>query len=264
MLLFKKILDFQKTDGGVLDKRGAKRYPVGAKYPLKAKVALPPRDGDGNALPAGKGVPMDWGGQLVNLSTTGVSIRVHPAAVASSGDACTLKLELDNRLFETEGVVAHFKVSPQYVTCGIVLNFADSYTRRAYLQFLEPVVIGSTLDALPASKVKQDLPGLMKEQYAGESESVLSIWRDASGKNPKLFEFLLHDYCIRGNTEIPGLKISFRDGAKVGKKVSRPAFPLSVPPGLKVEIRQLFQLITPNLGKAVPAEVKRFLELFAV
>lgn len=264
MLLFKKILDFQKTDGGILDKRGAKRYPVGVKYPLKAKITLPAHDGVGNALPIGKGVPMDWGGQLVNLSTTGASIRLHPAAVASNGDYCTLKLELDHRLFDSEGTVAHFKISPQYVTLGIVLNFADNYTRKAYRQFLEPVVVGSTLEPLPASKVKQDLPGLVKEQYVGESESVLNIWRDSSGRLPKLFELLLHDYCIRGNTELPGLRIGYRDGAKVGRKVSRPSFPLSLAPSLKVEVRQLFQLVVPNLTRAVPPEVRKFLELFTV
>lgn len=264
MLLFKKILDFQKTDGGILDKRGAKRYPVGAKFQLKARITLPPRDGEGNPLPPGKGVPMDWGGQLANLSTTGISIRLHPAAVSAAGDATVMKLELDNRLFETDATVAHFRVSPQYVTCGVVLKFPDHYTRKAYLQFMEPVVIGSTLEPVAASKVKQDLPGLVKEQYTGESEAVLSVWRDAPGKNPKLFELLFHDYCVRGNTEIPGLKIGYRDGAKVGKKVSRPSFPLSVPPSLKAEVQQLFQLVVPNLTKPVPPEVRKFLELFTV
>ena len=264
MLLFKKILDFQKTDGGLLDKRGAKRYPVGARFQLKAKITLPAHDGVGDPLPADKGAPMDWGGQLANLSTTGLSIRLHPAAVAGTGDPSTLKLELDNRLFETPATVAHFKVSPQYVTCGVVLNFPDAYTRKAYLQFMEPVVIGSTLEPLSASKVKQDLPGLVKEQYAGESETLLSVWRDASGRNPKLFELLVHDYCVRGNTELPGLKISYRDGAKAGKKASRPSLPVTLPPSLKSEVRQLFQLVVPNLPKAVPSEVRKFLELFSV
>lgn len=253
MLLFKKILDFQKTDGGLLDKRGAKRYPVGAKFQLKAKLGLSAHDGEGKVLPANKAAPMDWGGQLANLSHSGLSIRLHPAAVAGVGEACMLKLELDHLLFETEATVAQFRVSPQYVTCGVALKFADNYTRKAYLQFMEPVVIGSTLEPVSASRVKQDLPGLMKERYEGESESVLNLWRDASGKSPKLFEFLLHDYCVRGNTELPGLKISRRDGSKV-----------AVPPSLKSEVQQLFQLVVPNLGKAVPGEVRKFLELFAV
>lgn len=262
MLLFKKILDFQKADGGLLDKRGAKRYPVGAKFPLKAKVTLSARDGEGNALPPGKGVAMDWGCQLANLSNAGASVRLHPAAIAAAGETCVFKLELENLLFETDAKVAHFKVAPQYVTCGLVLAFPDSHTRKAYLQLMEPVVIASGLE--PVAKVKQDLPGLVKEQYAGESESVLSIWRDSSGKNPKLFELLFHDYCVRGSTEMPGLKTGYREGAKAARKGSRPSFPLSLPPGLKTEVNQLFKLIVPNLPKAVPAEVRKFLELFAV
>jgi len=262
MLLFKKILDFQKSDGGMLDKRGAKRYPVGARFPLKSKVTLSARDGEGNALPPGKGVVMDWGCQLANLSNSGASVRLHPAAIATAGEACVFKLELENLLFETDAKVAHFKVGPQYVTCGLVLVFPDSYTRKAYLQLMEPVVIGSSLE--PVAKVKQDLPGLVKEQYAGGSGSVLSVWRDSSGKNPKLFELLFHDYCVRGNTEMPGLKAGYREGAKAAKKGTRPSFPLSLPPSLKVEVNQLFKLIVPNLPKAVPAEVRKFLELFVV
>lgn len=263
-MLFKKILDFQKTDGGLLDKRGARRYPVGAKYPLKAKITLSARDSEGKASPGGKGAPMDWGGQLANLSNTGLSLRLHPAAVAAGGEDCVIKLELDNRLYEHAATVAHFRTAAQYVTCGIVLKFADSYTRKAYLQLMEPVVIGSTLEPVAGSKVKQDLPGLVKEQYAGDSDSLLNIWRDASGKNPKLFELLVHDYSIMGNTELPGIKISLRDGAKAGKRASRPAFPVALPPSLKAEVRQLFQLIVPNLSRSVPAEVRKFLELFAV
>ena len=66
MLLFKKILNF-KAAGGLGDKRGATRYPVGAKFPLKAKVTLVGRDGNGNILKADDRRAMDWGGQLVNM-----------------------------------------------------------------------------------------------------------------------------------------------------------------------------------------------------
>lgn len=264
MLLFKKILDFQKSDGGLLDKRGARRYAVGAKYPLKVKITLSARDGEGHAVPAGKGAPMDWGAQLANMSNTGLNLRLHPAAVAGVGEDCTIKFELDNRLYEHPATIAHFRVGAQYATGGIVLKFADNYSRKAYLQLMEPVVIGSTLEPVAAAKVKQDLPGLVKEQYAGDSESQLSIWRDASAKKPKLFELLVHDYSIMGNTELPGLKINHRDGAKAAKRASRPAFPVALPPSLKAEVRQLFQLIVPNLSRNVPAEVRKFLELFAV
>lgn len=261
MLLFKKILDFKKTGGGTSDKRGAKRYPVGARFQIKAKISLLGRDGEGNLLAAGSNATTDWGGQLADLSNNGASIRLHPAATAASGDPCCLKLELDNRLFELDGKIANFRVGAQYVICGITLVFPDAYTRKAYLQLMEPVLIGATLE--PTGKVKQDLPGLVKEQYACESDATLSLWRDSSGKNPKLFELVVHDYFVRGNTEVPGLKIGYRDGAKVGKKVSRPSIPIPMSADHQDEVRRLFQFIVQNLGKGVPSEVRKFLELFA-
>ena len=140
----------------------------------------------------------------------------------------------------------------------------DAYSQKAYQQLMEPVIIGSTFDSIALARVKQDLPGLFKEQYEGQSESVLSIWRDSTGKIPKLFEMLVHDYCVRGNSEAAGLNISYRDGAKASKRESRPAVPVPLSRDHQTEIRQFFQFIVLNLGKDVPGEVKKFLELFAV
>jgi len=262
MLLFKRILAFQKSEGGMLDKRGAKRYPVGAKYPLKAKITLVARDGEGRPLPPAKSSPMDWGGQLVNLSESGANLRLHPAAVTVRGEVCTLKLELDHMLFEVEAKVASYRLQAQYVSCGVSLNFPDSHTRKAYQQLMEPVVIGSTLEEGTA-RVKQDFPGLVKEQYFGQSESVLSTWGDGAGKNLKMFELLVHDYSIRGNTELPGLKIGYRDGAQVGNRVSTPAIPVPLSREHQAEVAKLFGYVVQNLAKTVPADARKFLELFA-
>ena len=261
VLLFKRILDFQKREGGMLDKRGAKRYPVGLKYPLKAKITLMAHDGEGRAVAAAKKAPMDWGGQLVNLSTSGANIRLHPAAVAAPGEPCMIKLELDNVLYEVDAEVANYRINAQYVNCGIGLKFPDNYSRKAYQQLMEPIVIGSTFTESTA-KVKQDLPGLIKEEYHGESESVLGIWRD-SAKAPKLFELLVHDYYVRGNTEMPGLKVGYRDGATAGKSVSRPAFPVAMSADHQREVTRLYQYIVQNLGKGIPADGRKFLEMFA-
>jgi hypothetical protein len=260
VLLFKRILDFKKVESGFSDKRGAKRYPVGAKSMLKAKLTLPARDSDGSALPPEKYPPMDWGGQLVNLSNSGASIRIHPAAIANVGDACCLNIELDNMLFELGATVAHFRITSQYVACGITLNFPDQVSRRAYLQLMEPVVIGATLE--PGSRAKQDIPGLIKEQYTGESDAILSLWRDGSG-NPKLFELQIHDFYLRGNTEFPGLKIGYRDGSKLAKINARTGQPQPMAPSHQEEVKKLYQLIVQNLAKTVPVEVRKFLELFS-
>lgn len=249
MLLFKKILNF-KGPGGVGDKRGATRYPVGVKFPLKAKVTLVGRDGEGNILPADHSRAMDWGGQLVNMSSGGVSLRLHPAAMADRGENCRLKLELDHRLFEIDGTIAHVRATAQCVTLGVALVFPDSHTQKAFRQLVEPVAVGAGLE--PVDKVKQDVEGLLKEQYASDEETVLSIWRNASGDTIEHFELLTHGFYIRGSAQSPTLQIGAVAGTKAG-----------LTPAQTNEVRELFKLIVPNVAKSVPAEVRAFLERFA-
>jgi hypothetical protein len=262
VLLFKRILDFKKSEGLQPDKRGAKRYPVGARYALKAKITLVPRDGEGNPLPPGKSLPMDWGGQLVDLSESGANIRLHPAAIAARDESCTLKLELDNMLFETAGTVASYRTQSQYVTCGISLDFPDHHTRKAYQQLITPVIVGSSLEE-NTGKVKQDVPGSVRQQYHGEAESVLNTWGQAAGKGLKHFELLVHDYSIRGNSEVPGLKIGYREGAKIGSRVSTPGVPVPLSREHQAEVATLYRLVVQNLAKSLPAETRKFLEIFA-
>lgn len=249
MLLFKKILNF-KGPGGMGDKRGATRHPVGAKYPLKAKVTLVGRDGEGNVLKADDNRAMDWGGQLVNMSSGGVSMRLHPAAMGERGENCRLKLEIDHRLFEIDGTVAHFWSGPQHATVGIALNFPDSQTQKAFRQLVEPVAVGSTFVAV--DKVPQDVEGLKKEQYRSDDENVLSIWRDADGKNIQHFELRTHGFYIRGSAQSPALQLGSLTAGKT-----------ALAPTQSAEVRELFNLIVANIPKAVPADVRAFLERFA-
>ncbi len=248
MLLFKKILNF-KGSGGLGDKRGATRYAVGAKFPLKAKVTMVGRDGEGNVLKADDNRAMDWGGQLVNMSVGGVSLRLHPAAMGERGENCRLKLELDHRLFEIDGTVAHFWSGPQHATVGIALAFPDSHTQKAFRQLVEPVALGSALG--PVEKVVQDVEGLAKEQYAADEEIVLSIWRENQGRTIQHFELITHGYYIRGSAQSPTLQIGAMAGTKGG-----------LTPTQKNEVRELFQLITPNIPKAVPSDARGFLDRF--
>lgn len=249
VLLFKKILGF-KGPGEASDKRGATRYPVGIKYPLKAKITLIGRDGEGNVLKADDRRAMDWGGQIVNMSTSGVSLRLHPAAMGERGENCRLKLELDHRLFEIDGAIAHFWAGPQHATLGVALAFPDAHTQKAFRQLVEPVAVGSSLAAVP--KVKQDVEGLRKEQYLSDEENILSIWRDLGGKVIEHFELRTHGFYIRGSAQSPSLQIGAIAGTKAG-----------LTPTQTNEVRELFKLIVPNIPKAVPADVRAFLDRFA-
>ncbi len=253
-VLFKKILNF-KGPGGLSDKRGATRHPVGLKYPLKAKVTLVGRDGEGNILKADDNRAMDWGGQIVNMSSGGINMRLHPAAMGDRGENCRLKLEFDHRLYEIDGTVAHFFASAQYATIGISLNFPDNQTQKAFRQLVEPVAIASGLEPVDAKQVEQDAPGLAKEQYAGEDETLLTIWRDPAGKSIQHFELLTHEYYIRGSAASPGLQAGYQDTTKSGGRLTATQV---------AEVKQLFQLIVPNFPKGVPADVRGFLERFAL
>lgn len=249
MLLFKKILNF-KGGGGLGDKRGATRHPVGIKFPLKAKVTLVGRDGEGNILKSDDTRAMDWGGQLVNMSAGGVSLRLHPAAMGERGENCRLKLELDHRLFEIDGTIAHVRATAQHITLGVALIFPDTQTQKAFRQLVEPVAVGAGLE--PVEKVKQDVEGLRKEQYASDADTMLSIWRNAGGEVIEHFELLTHGYYIRGSAQSPALQIGALAGTKAG-----------LTPAQTNEVRELFRLIVPNVSKSVPAEVRAFLERFA-
>jgi len=59
-------------------------------------------------------------------------------------------------------------------------------------------------------------------------------------------------------------KIRAAAKAKVGKRISRPSIPIPISQGHQTEIYQFFQFIVQNLGKGIPAELRKFLEMFTV
>ena len=259
MLIFKRILNF-KSALGIGDKRDDTRHPVGAKFPLKARLTLAGRDNDGLVIKGADNHPTDWSGQLIDMSTSGVSLRLHPAALGERGEQCRLRLECAQHVLEVDAQISHYRPGKHYATCGLALKFPDSHAEKAYRQLVEPVAIGSGLEP---KKVKQDVPDLKKEQYADGKKNVLNVWREQSGKIVEQFELLTHDYFIRGSAQAPDLQVGYQDGVKVGAKVSSLAQPISLTSSQVAEVRQLFQLIVPNLPKTVPPEVHAFLERFA-
>ena len=264
VLFFKRILKFKKDTVESDDKRITKRYPVAAKFPLNAKIALAARDDVNTLKPTDGKLGMDWGGQIINLSTTGASIRLHPAAESTRNEPCRLKLELKNQVIEIDGVIAHFYSAQQYSTCGVQLKFQTFENKKAYLQLLEPVAIGAGLTAVEPDQVEQTVNGLTRELYAGYNDSVLNVWRDSSSNGIEHFELQMSDYLIRGSAQAPPVEVVYRDCVKVGDKFSYLAAPIPVKPAEQAEVRQLFEWIVLSMGKSVPAEVRAFLQRFVV
>ncbi len=257
MLLFKRILNFSKDTVAPADRRQIQRYAVGQRFPFKAVLTLIGHDGEGKpTLNDEQG--HDWAGLLANLSAKGASIQVHSAAAGIRGEPCRFKLSLDNYRLEIPGTIAHSRTYPHYTLCGFSFNFPDFETQKAYLQLLEPVSIGASLVPVEAKKVKQDTEGLHKEQFRGTAAALLNVWRQAPGGGIHSFDFRMNDYGVRwsqGMAEVEAygmFKITSAD-----KKISSPFIQLTETQ--HEEVRWLFCLAVPNVAKAVPSDVRKFL-----
>lgn len=248
MLFFKRILDFSPGAIAQKEKRRNSRFAVGPGFPAKAVLNFAGRDGNGDQNTDGEG--QDWGGWLVNLSGSGASLQLHPAALAKRGEAARLRLKVDGAGLEIPGSVAHFRTYANYALCGVALDFPDELVKKSYLQLLEPVVIGASFKAVDSKRVRQDTPDLRKEQYQGDSAARLTVWRSADGIAG--FDLQIGSYSIAGSNTSPELDVA-GDGAASGKDLSEAE---------KEELRRLFQWIVPNLAKAVPADVRKFVTRF--
>ena len=245
MLLFKKILNFSK-EAVSSDKRGSTRFTVGYPFPFKSIVTLIGHDGLGHPIP-GDDSGQDWSGRLCNLSATGASMQMHSAAIAVRGEPCKFRFSLDTYQLEIPGTVAHFRCYPQYVLCGVGFKFPDFDTQKAFLQVLEPVSIGATMVAADAKKTKQDTPGLVKEQYQNESNSLLSVWRASAGGAIQSFDFCMNKYGVRWGAGMSELETyGVNDPKAEGKKATRSPFS-RLTETQQEEVRWLFCLAVPNL-----------------
>jgi hypothetical protein len=259
VLFFKKILNFSKEETAPTDNRLAPRHAVGQTFPFKAVLNLSPHDGEGNPI-AGAKNGQDWAGRLTNISSTGANIQLHAAAAAIRGEPCTFKLSLDSYQLEIPSTVAHFRCYPQYALCGFSFVFPDFNTQKAYMQILEPVAIGSSLAPMDEKLVKQDAPGLRKDEFTGHSASVLTVWRQADSNEIHGFDLRMNTYGVRWSDGLPELDTyGFTQAPAVGKKAPPPPVFHRLTETQQEEVRWLFCLAVPNLAKAVPLDVRKFL-----
>lgn len=234
VLLFKQILDFKQAALARLrDKRKGTRYPVGPGFPLKGTVGLK----------GGASQSCDWSGQLANISPTGVSLMLPPAATTVRGEKTTLCLRIEQHVLELPCVVAHFRVLATHSVCGLSLEFPNFTVQKGFAQLLEAVKIGATLAPV---KVPSSRRGATVEQYKAGTAARLSVWR--KGDEIERFELVIGEHSVRGEA-YGDLEIQAR--AEGGDQ-----------PGTNVreEVRRLYRWLLPNLNKQVPADVRDFLK----
>jgi hypothetical protein len=247
--LFKRILSFKETASSG-EQRKSTRYAVGPDFPLKTVVNLFGRDGSGKLLQSPDGTGRDWAGKMLNLSTTGASMRLPNSAMAMRGEFCRLKFSIGDSVLEIPANVAHFKVLNTHCVVGLTLNFPDQETQAAYMQLLQPVAVGASLEAVDPKKVKQDTPGFHKDEFKGDNAR-LDIWRaGAANGTMQGFDFRMANYGVRWTDGMAELDTY---GVVQGSDD-----PVEISEAQQVEVRWLFCLAVPNLSKAVPPDVREF------
>jgi hypothetical protein len=249
VLFFKRILNFSPEAVAAGEKRRNKRYAVGQAFPVKAVLTLTGRDGEGVKINTPGQAGQDWGAWMLNLSGNGASMQLHPAAVTDRGDVCTMSLTFGKSTLAIRARVAHFRATTKFTLCGVSLEFPDAETQKAYLQVLEPVILGTSFKPTDSKQVKQDTPDLLKEQYLGDSGARLTIWRTAADSSIAGFELLVGYHSITGTPDSDGLDISAIDGAP----------PAETTAAAREEVTRLVRWIVPNLPKSMPSDVRKFL-----
>ena len=249
MLLFRRIFNFEQAKVAQLaENRRNTRYTPGAGFPLKAYLHLA-RD--------------EWkAGKVQNLSGQGLGLVLGRETKATVGQDLKVRLVLGGQELVLESRLIHFEPRPTGVLCGLDLIFGDFEEQKAYLQLLQPVAIGQSLQAVPGERVVQNEPQFIKQVFRGEGDCVLTVWLAKTMGTPlHSFEFQMDDYFCHADVQSGVLEAYLREKSDSHKgKLSHPVFDQTG--GLRDEIRQLFRWILPNLSTAVPDDVRAFLQRF--
>jgi hypothetical protein len=241
MLFFKRILKEPEAGRKVArkERRGARRLPIGAEFPLHTVLGFDRRGGTIAPMSTPGGVA--WKGRLLDVSEVGARILLPPAALASRGDSCELRLGLGGFMLTVPCEVTNLRVEGDGVHFGLRHDLANEDVRDGYRQLLEVVAFGATLRL--QKKPAEDASGYLMEQYAGDG-SRLAVWREKTTRTVSAFEFQLEDCLVRATKSRAAEHL-------IGGKTATPAKAL--------EIQRLFAWVVRNLAPAVPDDVRGFL-----
>lgn len=245
MSIFRRIFNFEKSKVEQLEKRLNQRYSIGSGFPLQATVRAGGRD---------------YSARIHDMSVNGVRAQVQSGAALAAGHHVQLLLMLGQHRLEIEARIAHQQARDGGQYLGLGLVFPEFELQKTYLQLLQPVVIGQSLRPMPAETVVQDDPRFHKQTYTGESDSQLTVRLDqARGMALQGFDFRMQNYFCRGDLQSDKTEAGALESSD--SSLTNPVFETSG--GLHDEIHQLFRWVVPNLGNAVPEDVRAFLQRFA-
>ncbi|HWA28965.1 MAG TPA: PilZ domain-containing protein [Lacunisphaera sp.] len=247
MQLFSHILDLEEGQFQEVERRRAQRYVPGRPFPLQATIEV-------------GGEPRI--AKIIDLSPGGAGLKV-PGPAYLRGMTAKLHLMIADVWIEFPCRVAHVKAMAGGARVGLTALFDDPAAKKAFLQLLQPVAIGSVFRPVPTEDVRQAEPGLHKLVYYGRPGAELNVWcQDDSSGPPQSFLWQLDDYLVRGAVGVEELQVFSRKYMVVpSRKKPGPTF-RKLPPKIRAEVRRLFHWTMLNLSKEVPADIRVFLQGF--
>ncbi len=248
MLIFRRIFNFEQDKVEQLEKRLNLRYALGPDFPLQATLQYSGRD---------------YFPKLIDISSNGVGVLVPPGTALAAGYHLRLVLGLGPHRLEIDARIAHLNVRDNGIYLGLGLVFVDFEVQKSFMQLMQPVVIGQSLQLMPAQRVIQNEPMFIKHAYFGEPDSLLTVRAEKTPGQPlHSFDFRMYDYYCQGvmqKGQTNAYPLESMD--PYGAKQTNPVFETSG--GLNDEIHQLFRWVVPNLSSAIPDNVREFLRKFA-
>jgi hypothetical protein len=248
VLLFSRILDFEENQIKEVERRREQRYVPGRPFPLQATIEV-----DGEPRSA----------RIIDLSPGGAGLQVSGPSY-SRGSLAKLHLMLEDSWMEFPCTIAHVRTLTAGCRLGLTAGFTSFADKKAYLQLLQPVAIGSLFRPVPADEVNQLDPGMHKTIFTGRPGTELNVWRKGDASGP-LYSFFceMDDYLVQGANGAAEMQISSKKYMMdpVRSKPGAPSF-RKLPSVMKEEIARLFRWTMMNLPKDLPADVRAFMQGF--
>lgn len=231
-----------------MERRRDRRYLPGRLFPLLASIHV-------------EGEPRS--AKIIDLSPGGAGLQVSGPAY-HEGTEAKLHLLLEDMWMEFPCRIAHVTLLRAGCRFGITAKFENFAAQKAYLQLLQPVVLGSSLRPIPPEEVLQNDPDMHKLLFTGTPGTELNVWRqgDIMGE---LHGFLwrIDDYLVRGDTVEGVLQITSRKPPGRPTKANPAGLPGKLSKEISDEIRLLFRWTVLNLPKEVPGDIRSFVQGFA-
>ncbi len=251
MGLFKKILNFEKSEIKSLERRKSIRYKPCNTYPLNVSLIA------NNA---------NYSCSVLDFSIGGLRLNVKDPKELGKESIANLTLQLQQYNLHLKARCAHIRKKDKSSDIGFDIYFPSWLIKKDYIQTLMPVITGSSLKKLSSKLFNQDDAGFKKEVYISDNNTKLITWY-TKGKNADghicNFEFSTDEFVIRSNAKRKFLEIYLTNDDFSPYHIQGADILNTKPNSQQTqEIKQFFVWTTQNFQNNIPKDAKVFIDTF--